>query len=214
MATRIGQTVQVTASTGLKARTSPNGAQAKDSKGKPVVRPKGFRFQVRGRKQAGGKWWVRAKSNWYAEQYVAAVSAVKASGKVSSPAPGYRVTTPFGKKPRNNSYWQARKHHTGDDYAAPSGAKAVAVRSGTVKYKWDGTLGHCALLQGKDGAGRKRTWWYCHLRSKPNTGSVKPGQTIGHVGSTGSGAQGPHLHFEMRNGYTTSWAGKDLKPSW
>ena len=61
----------------------------------------------------------------------------------------------------------------------------------------------------------KRTWWYCHLRARPSTGKVKAGQTIGHVGMTGTGAaMGPHLHFEMRNGYTLSWAGRDIKPTW
>lgn len=209
--TVIGKSVQVTASSGLRARTKPNGAQAKDAKGKAIVRPKGYRFTVTARENG----WARAKTYWYSEDYLQVVTVPDATGKVSSPAPGYKVSTPFGKKPKDRTYWQARGHHTGDDYAAPSGAKVVAVRAGMVKYRWDKVLGHCALLQGKDSSGRQRTWWYCHLRAKPSTGSVKPGQTIGHVGMTGTGAsRGPHLHFEMRAGYTTSWSGKDLKPAW
>lgn len=208
--TVIGKSVQVTANGGLRARRTPHGAQVYDAKKRAVIRPKGYRFTVTARRNG----YARAKTYWYSEEYLEVVTVPDVAGRVSSPCPGYRVTTPFGKKPNNSSYWQARGHHTGDDYAAPQGAKVVAVRAGTVKYRWDKVLGHCALLQGKDGAGRQRTWWYCHLRAKPSTGSVKPGQTIGHVGSTGTGAMGPHLHFEMRSGYTTSWSGKDLKPSW
>jgi len=206
---QIGQNVQVTANSGLRARQTPHGKPAKDSKGKEIVRPKGYRFTVT-RTESG---YARAKSYWYAEQYLQVVVQTVAV-KVSSPCPGYKVSTPYKKKPNNNTYWQSRGYHTGDDYAAPSGAKVVAVRSGTVKYRWDKVLGHCALLQGKDGAGKQYTWWYCHLRAQPTTGSVKPGQTIGHVGSTGTGANGPHLHFEKRAGYTTSWSGKDLSPTW
>jgi len=204
-----GQNVQVIANAGLRARKSPDGDLVKDARGRTVVRPKGFRFTVT-KTQDG---WARAKSYWYSTEYLRVV--VSSIGtKVSSPAPGYRVTTPYKKKPNNRTYWQARGYHTGDDYAAPSGAKVVAVRSGTVKYRWDKVLGHVALLQGKDLSGNKFTWWYCHLRSRPSVGSVKPGQTIGHVGSTGTGANGPHLHFEKRAGYTTSWSGKDLSPTW
>jgi murein DD-endopeptidase MepM/ murein hydrolase activator NlpD len=210
MAFKVGTNVQVTTGAGLRARKSPNGDLVKDAKGNVVVRPKGFRFTVTASKDG----WSRAKTNWYSEEYLSPVTIAAETGKVASPCPGYKVSTPYKKRPNNNTYWQARGYHTGDDYAAPSGAKLVAVRSGTVKYKWDSVLGHCALLQGKDGAGKQYTWWYCHLRAKPNTGSVKPGQTIGHVGSTGSGAKGPHLHFEKRAGYSTSWNGRDLKPTW
>jgi murein DD-endopeptidase MepM/ murein hydrolase activator NlpD len=210
MALSVGVMVQVTANGGLRARTSPNGPQAEDAQGKAIVRPKGFRFTVTARR--GG--WARAKKLWYSEEYLEPITVPISTGKVSSPAPGYKVSTPWGKKPKDKTYWQARGHHTGRDYAAPSGAKCVAVVAGTVKYRWDKVLGHCALLQGKDSAGIKRTYWYCHLRAKPSTGSVKPGQTIGHVGQTGTGARGPHLHFERRTGYTTSWAGKDSDPTW
>ena len=206
----VGQTVQVSTGSGLRARKNPNGDLVKDGKGRPVVRPKGFRFTVT-RSQDG---WARAKAYWYAEQYLSLVTFPATSGKVKSPCPGYKVSTPYKKRPSNNTYWQARGYHTGDDYAAPSGAKVVAVRSGTVKYRWDKMLGHVALLQGKGSDGKKYTWWYCHLRSRPKIGSVKPGETIGHVGATGTGAKGPHLHFERRAGYTTSWSGKDQRPSW
>lgn len=206
----LGRTVQVTANGGLRARQTPHGKPAKDSSGKEIIRPKGYRFTVT--KEESG--YSRAKTYWYATEYLSTVGVIDSIGAVSSPCPGYKVSTPYKKKPNNNTYWQARGYHTGADYAAPSGAKVVAVRSGTVKYRWDKVLGHVALLQGKDGAGNQYTWWYCHLRAKPLIGSVKPGQTIGHVGSTGTGANGPHLHFEKRAGYTTSWNGKDLSPTW
>ena len=212
MVFRVGTQVQTTAGTGLRARTSPGGPVVmvvQDGEKVPVIRPKGFRFVVTASKDG----WSRAKTHWYSDEYLAPVTIAN-EVRVSSPAPGYTVTTPWGKKPNDDSYWQSRGHHTGDDYAAPAGAKVVAVRPGTVRYRWDKVLGHCALLQGKDAAGRKYTWWYCHLRARPSTGNVKAGQTIGHIGATGTGARGPHLHFEKRSGYTTSWAGKDLKPTW
>ena len=36
---------------------------------------------------------------------------------MSTPVPGFRVSTPYGRKPKNRTYWQARGFHTGDDYA-------------------------------------------------------------------------------------------------
>lgn len=63
-----GRRVYSTAN-GLNARTSPNGAIAKN-KGKNLVRPKGFTFVVTDRKSAGGRWWNKATTYWYAEQYL------------------------------------------------------------------------------------------------------------------------------------------------
>ena len=58
----------------------------------------------------------------------------------------------------------------------------------------------------------KVAFWCCHLAAMSPAGNVKAGQTIGKVGATGTGANGPHLHFEIRRGHTTSWAGLDYNP--
>lgn len=111
-------------------------------------------------------------------------------GRVKSPVPGRKVTTPYG-KPGN---WQAG-YHTGDDYAAPAGAPVVAVRDGTIVWSkannpsYGNWIGHRA--------DNGRVYVYCHLSSRAvKTGQkVKAGQRIGRVGQTGK-ATGPHLHLE------------------
>lgn len=141
--------------------------------------------------------------------------------RVVSPCPGYSITTPFGKKPNNDTYWQARGHHTGDDYGDPDGSGkvrghlVVAVLGGRAFYRgFDPVLGRVVLLYADDGC----TYWYCHLNSVTVGSSpepVEPGEVLGRVGQSGTGASmGPHLHFERRSGHTRSWAGKDLLPRW
>lgn len=110
--------------------------------------------------------------------------------RVSSPVPGRKVTTPYGKK----GSWSAG-YHTGDDYAAPVGARVVAVRDGKIAWSNNsrGPYGNWIGLA----ADNKRVYVYCHLSaSLVKTGQkVKAGQTIGKVGTTGN-VTGPHLHFE------------------
>lgn len=139
--------------------------------------------------------------------------------RISSPCPGYGITTPFGKKPNDDTYWRARGHHTGDDYGDADGSgrvrgrPVVAVLPGVVHYLTDGVLGSVVLLYADDGS----TYWYCHLgsRSASDGSRVAAGAELGHVGQTGTGAaMGPHLHFEKRLGHQRSWAGKDVIPRW
>ncbi len=57
-------------------------------------------------------------------------TAAAAAARVASPVPGYKVTYPYGiKDPR-----YAAGYHTGDDYAAPTGSKVVAVLGGTIVW--------------------------------------------------------------------------------
>lgn len=132
--------------------------------------------------------------------------------RITSPCPGVGIGTPWGKKPNDRTYWQARGHHTGDDYPGGQGAPVVAVLGGRVDHLEDGVLGHVLLLYADDGF----TYWYCHLfaRTARDGTRVNAGDQLGRVGQTGTGARGPHLHFEKRSGHTRSWAGKDLLPRW
>ena len=204
-------------------KTVLNGRAAASTGAKiKYVRPKGFNLYLRKVVKAGGRtWYVSGHGTYYAAEYLLPGKAPKPKPKpkpfrIGSPVPGRRVTTPWGKRPpyRNGRplYWTTRKRHTGDDYACPRGTKVVAVRSGTVHRRWDTVLGNVCLLFADNG----KTYWYCHLSSYVgrNGRRVKAGEVIGKAGATGTGALGPHLHFEVRNGHTTSWAGRDFKPTW
>ena len=131
---------------------------------------------------------------------------VTALARVASPVPGYVVTYPYGVK--NPIY--AAGFHTGDDYAAPSGKKVVAVLSGTIVWSNSngGAYGNWIGLRANG-----RDYIYCHLssRSVSKGAKVTAGQQIGKVGATGN-VTGPHLHFEDRpagGGY-----GNVRKPKW
>ena len=149
-----------------------------------------------------------AREGWVSSQYV---STTAPSNKIN-PTDGGVITTPFGKKPNNNTYWRAFGRHTGADFSrdSSSSTRLFAVSSGTVTYRWDSVLGHIAILEADSLKGKShRFFWYCHLAARPATGRVKAGQQIGTMGQTGTGANGPHLHLELgRSGtrWGTSWS--------
>lgn len=124
--------------------------------------------------------------------------------KIASPVPGHGVTFAFGI--RRASY--AAGYHTGDDYAANTGASVVAVLSGNVVTNgYSSAYGNWITLRADNG----RDYVYCHLSRIVRTGRVSAGTEIGKVGATGN-VTGPHLHFEDRprgGGY-----GQCRKPSW
>lgn len=113
---------------------------------------------------------------------------------MASPCPGYKRTTPFGKP----GPWGAG-YHTGDDYAAPLGARVNATEAGVVKHVgWGGSglaYGAHIVIQHE---GKIRSL-YAHLsRTRVKVGQkVEAGDYIGNVGSTGN-STGPHLHYEER----------------
>lgn len=196
---------------GLNGRSAPKrNAHVK------YLRPKNYNLYLRTSVTGDGlTWFVSRLKTYYCADYLTPGKAPKPPKpkKIASPAPGYRITTPWGKKPRNKTYWQTRGHHTGADYACRYGTPVVAVLKGTVYYAWDSYLGHVALLFADNG----RTYWYCHLShfSVKNGTKVKAGQVIARSGQSGKGAKfGPHLHFEMRMGHTRSWSGRDYNPKW
>jgi len=100
--------------------------------------------------------------------------------------------------------------HTGQDFAAPTGTPVVAAGSGVVTFAgWDGPYGNAIHILHSDGT----STWYAHL-SRLETHerlSVKAGQLIGLVGSTGN-ATGPHLHFEVSTGASRSTDGTPIDP--
>ncbi|MFI5533701.1 M23 family metallopeptidase [Kitasatospora sp. NPDC051853] len=111
----------------------------------------------------------------------------------TSPAPGARISNPYGGK--NASY--AAGYHTGTDFAVSTGTPLLAVADATVVSAGrDGAYGNEVVLKLPDGKFAE----YAHLSSigvKAGQ-TVKAGQQIGKAGSTGN-STGPHLHFEIRS---------------
>ena len=89
-----------------------------------------------------------------------------------------------------------RKGHKGVDLAAPTGTPIYATADGTVsRADWFSSYGQFISIEhGADMQTR-----YAHLsRMVVNEGdTVKKGELIGYVGSTGR-STGPHLHYEVR----------------
>ena len=88
--------------------------------------------------------------------------------------------------------------HNGVDMNAGSGQAIVAASSGTVIFAGvKGGYGNTIMV---DHGGGMVTLYAHQSKFAVSAGqSVKRGQTIGYVGSTGV-STGPHLHFEVRIG--------------
>ncbi|MCX7615264.1 MAG: peptidoglycan DD-metalloendopeptidase family protein [Clostridiales bacterium] len=118
------------------------------------------------------------------------------------PAPGYtNISSSYGW--RFHPILHVNKLHTGVDISAPTGAAILAANSGTiVTSAYNSAYGNYIII---DHGGGKATL-YAHMSKRliQKGDSVKRGQKIGLVGSTGY-ATGPHLHFEVRiNGSTVN----------
>ncbi|MFZ3471319.1 M23 family metallopeptidase [Streptomyces sp. 4.24] len=123
-------------------------------------------------------------------------AAAKAAGGYALPTSAYTLTSHYGDA---GSMWSSG-HHTGLDFAAPTGTPVKAVAAGKITSAgWSGAYGYRIVLELPDGT----EVWYCHLSSMSVTGgSVAAGATIGRVGATGN-VTGPHLHLEVRQGGST-----------
>ncbi|MEU7582010.1 M23 family metallopeptidase [Streptomyces sp. NPDC041068] len=107
------------------------------------------------------------------------------------PTSSYTLTSHFGDA---GSMWSSG-HHTGLDFAAPTGTPLKAVHTGTVKEAgWAGAYGYRTVLELEDGT----EIWYCHQSSLNVSAGQKvtTGEVIGRVGATGN-VTGPHLHLEV-----------------
>ncbi|MFJ9644578.1 M23 family metallopeptidase [Streptomyces sp. NPDC101206] len=136
--------------------------------------------------------------------------AAQSAGSYSLPTSSYTLTSYYGAA---GSMWSSG-HHTGLDFAAPTGTPVKAVGAGKITSAgWSGAYGYRIVLELEDGT----EIWYCHLSSMSVTsGQVGAGDTIGRVGATGN-VTGPHLHLEVRKGGSTvdplSWLrSKGLTP--
>ena len=117
------------------------------------------------------------------------------NGTFCLPAPQYvRISSPFGYRIHPISH--VRKLHTGIDFGAPAMSPAVAGADGTVIYAgWYNGYGNTVVISHGNGI----STLYAHNTSLCVTKgqSVKRGQQIAYIGSTGN-STGPHCHFEVR----------------
>ena len=108
-----------------------------------------------------------------------------------------KITSPFGG--RFDPYFKKTHIHNGIDMAVPSGTPVLAAAAGTVVSEWTATADGKAQPNGnalKVDHGNGYATAYLHLSSKAvaKGATVRAGQVIGYVGSTGA-STGPHLHF-------------------
>jgi murein DD-endopeptidase MepM/ murein hydrolase activator NlpD len=113
---------------------------------------------------------------------------------LASPVPYSRRTSGFGM--RQHPILHTQRAHTGVDYAAPTGTPVMSVADGVVsESSYQGAYGNMVVI--KHNANQSTV--YAHLsRMNVRKGqTIKQGETVGAVGSTGL-STGPHLHFEFR----------------
>lgn len=112
-----------------------------------------------------------------------------------TPIDGARISSGFGM--RRHPVLGYSKLHKGTDFAAPTGTPIKAAGDGVVEMaKWHGGYGRYIRIRHN---GTYKTA-YAHMKSfargMRSGKSVKQGQIIGYVGTTGR-STGPHLHYEI-----------------
>ena len=131
-------------------------------------------------------------------QYAAQIAALNNSGDWYWPLPGiYGISSVYGGRTSPiTGRWET---HTGTDIPAAAGTQIHAAQGGVVTYvssnKYSSYGWYCIISHGNG-----YSTLYAHQRSKPivKVGeTVKKGQVIGYVGTTGN-STGNHLHFELR----------------
>ncbi len=154
-----------------------------------------------------------------------AADLLPGSPRISLPTvdPGRRVPMPvFGKitslfGQRHDPIHGQQRQHNGMDIAAPEGSPIQSIRPGVVTFAGDmGTYGKVVVVD--HGEGLETRYAHCSELLVEEGESVRPGNVIAKVGSTGR-STGPHLHFEARKGDQPldprtlfGWQGeKDLK---
>ena len=94
--------------------------------------------------------------------------------------------------------WQPNGH-AGIDYAVNAGTPVHSTVDGTVIKSWFSNLGGGNEVQIWDGSQYTHIFMHMNDRQVSTGQTVKKGQLIGHVGSTGN-STGPHLHWQVNKG--------------
>jgi murein DD-endopeptidase MepM/ murein hydrolase activator NlpD len=108
-----------------------------------------------------------------------------------------RISSRFNPNRRHPISGRVRAHK-GIDYAAPTGTPIWAAGDGRIEYAGrKGGYGNAVVIN----HGKGVTTLYGHMsrfaKSARSGRSVRQGEVIGYVGSTGA-STGPHLHYEYR----------------
>ena len=110
----------------------------------------------------------------------------------------FTITSGFGE--RVDPFTGESAFHTGADIAAPAGTPVLAAADGTVTVAnatdpWGGGYGYYIKLD--HGSGTETLYAHCSAICVTPGQTVRRGEVIGYVGSTGN-STGNHLHFEVR----------------
>lgn len=110
----------------------------------------------------------------------------------------HRITSGFGG--RSSPTEGASSNHKGIDIGASTGSSIVAAADGVVSIAtYSASAGNYVMIS--HGGGLSTVYMHCSKLNVSAGQSVKQGQVIGKVGSTGY-STGPHLHFGVRSGGT------------
>jgi len=125
------------------------------------------------------------------------------TGKYLWPLSGYyKVTSDYGM--RYHPILKVNKKHTGIDISAPNGTPIMAAGDGTVIIaQYNSAYGNMVIID--HGGGISTLYGHMSSIGVSVGNSVKKGDVIGKVGSTGW-STGNHLHFEVRKN------GSDVNP--
>lgn len=139
--------------------------------------------------------------DWKGDGSIATASS-SGTGTFTQPVPGHTsISSGYGN--RIHPVTKKQSFHSGIDIPAPNGTKIVASDSGTVTHAGtQGTYGK--LVKISHANGYETRYAHCSSIDVKKGASVKKGQAIAKVGSTGR-STGNHLHFEIRkNGEATN----------
>ncbi len=110
------------------------------------------------------------------------------------PLEGAALTSGFGM--RTHPVLGGRRQHAGIDLAAPTGTPVYATADGIVsRADWYSSYG--LYISVEHGASMQTRYAHLSRLAVAAGDSVKKGDLIGYVGSTGR-STGPHLHYEVR----------------
>ncbi|MFQ6097732.1 MAG: murein hydrolase activator EnvC family protein [Armatimonadota bacterium] len=115
------------------------------------------------------------------------------TGDYHFPVPGGKVGSGFGM--RMHPILRRRRMHYGVDIGARTGTPIEAAETGRVVFAGrQGGYGNVVILD--HGGGVQTLYAHCSSLAARKGQTVRRGQLIGRVGSTGL-TTGPHLHFEL-----------------